>query len=85
MNEILITYVDMKYQSIWSNEFCKKIKWQFKEQNIFFRLVKQGSLLSYISQHILTITMILFLAVCRQSLISIGYVLILIPYLKESA
>jgi len=39
-NTILINYVDLKYQQIWSNKFVKKVKNQLKDQIFYFRLVK---------------------------------------------
>jgi hypothetical protein len=81
----LITYIDLKHSKIWSNEFIKEVKWYFKDLSIYFRLVKQGSMLCYLTFHIFTILVILFMAVIRQSLVSIGYVVILIPNLKDAA
>jgi hypothetical protein len=40
LNDKLITYIDLKYNQIWSTDFCKKIKWEIKELCIYFRLVK---------------------------------------------
>ena len=40
LNDKLITYIDLKYNQIWSTDYCKKIKWQIKELCIYFRLVK---------------------------------------------
>jgi hypothetical protein len=82
---VLITYVDLSCQEIWSDEFCKEKKWDLKQLSTYFRLVKQGSILCYITFHIFTIISILFLAVVRQSLVSVGYVLILLPNLKNAA
>jgi len=85
LNEKLITYIDLKYKQIWSNEFCRKIKWQMKEASIYFRIVKQGSIVVYLSFHVFTILCILFMAVLRQSFISLGYVLLILPHMKDSA
>lgn len=85
MNEILVTYIDLKYNKIWSNDFIKEVKWYFKDLSVYFRIVKQGSVLCYLTFHIFTILCILFLAVIRQSLVSIGYFIILVPNLKDAA
>lgn len=85
LNEKLITYIDLKYKQIWSNDFCRKIKWQMKEASVYFRLVKQGSIVVYLSCHVFTILFILLMAVLRQSLISLGYVLLILPRLKDGA
>jgi hypothetical protein len=31
LNDLLVTYVDIKYRTIWSTEFLKKVKWEFKD------------------------------------------------------
>jgi len=31
LNDILTNYVDLKFSSIWSNDFCRKKKWELKE------------------------------------------------------
>ena len=85
LNAVLITYVDLRCQDIWSDDFCKERKWDLKNLSTYFRLVKQGSILCYLSFHIFTIVSILFLAVVRQSLVSVGYVFILLPNLKNAA
>jgi hypothetical protein len=85
LNETMITYIDLKYNQIWSNDFVKRIKWQFKEINIYFRLVKQGSILVYLAFHIFTIMTILLMAVLRRSFLSFVYVLIVLPNLKSFA
>lgn len=38
----------------------------------------------YTTFHIFTMFVILLMALCRRSLISLGYVIALIPYLKDS-
>jgi hypothetical protein len=42
-----------------------------------------GSQLCYISFHVITILMILLMAVLRQSIIALGYVLILLPRIQD--
>ena len=82
LNYHLINYVDIKYSTIWGEEFIKEKKWEIKKNCIYFRLVKQGSQLVYISFHILTILLILLMAAMRQSLFAAVYVLILLPKMK---
>jgi len=81
----LTTYVDLKYPTIFSEDFLKKKKWEIKENSVYFRLVKQGSQLVYVSFHIVTIFIVLLMATMRQSLISLGYVLILLPRMKDGS
>jgi len=81
----LTNYVDLKYQSIWSEEFIKEKKAEIKKNCIYFRLVKQGSQLVYITSHIFTIFVVLLMAAMRQSLFAIVYVLILLPRMKDGA
>ena len=85
LNDILVTFIDLKYTKIWSDSFIKEVKWYFKDLSFYFRIVKQGSVLCYLTFHIFTILSILFMAVIRQSLVSIGYFLILVPNLKDAA
>ena len=65
LNEMLAMYVDIKYPTIFSEEFLKEKKWEIKDNSIYFRLVKQGSQLVYISFHILTIFIVLLMATMR--------------------
>jgi hypothetical protein len=85
LNHILTTYVDLKYTAIWSSEYLKEIKWELKSGSIYFRLVKQGSILIYLTQHVFTIMIILFMAVLRQSYMSFGYVFLILPRIREGA
>jgi parvulin-like peptidyl-prolyl isomerase len=82
---MLINYVDMKYDHIWSNDYIKKKKQEIKENSPYYRIVKQGSQLVYISFHIFTIYVVLLMACMRQSIISLGYVLILLPRMKDGS
>jgi hypothetical protein len=59
------SFVDLKYQSIWSEEFIKEKKSEIKKNCIYFRLVKQGSQLIYITFHIFTIFIVLLMAAMR--------------------
>ena len=85
MNDVLVNYIDLKYTEIWSDEFCKKKKWDLKEQNFYFRAVKQGSQVVYLSFHVATILIVMFMAVLRQSFIALIYVLILLPRVKDGS
>jgi parvulin-like peptidyl-prolyl isomerase len=85
LNYMLINYVDMKYDHIWSNDYIKKKKQEIKENSPYYRIVKQGSQLVYISFHIFTIYVVLLMACMRQSIISLGYVLILLPRMKDGS
>jgi len=82
---MLINYVDMKYDHIWSNDYIKKKKQEIKENSPYYRIVKQGSQLVYISFHIFTIYIVLLMATMRQSVISLGYVFILLPRMEDGS
>lgn len=85
LNYHLTNYVDIKYQTIWGEEFMKEKKWEIKKNCVYFRLVKQGSQLVYISFHIFTILLVLLMAAMRQSLFAVVYVLILLPKMKDGS
>ena len=85
LNEVLTTWVDLKYEEIWSHEFLKKKKQEIKDNNTYFRMVKQGSQLVYVCFHIFTILVVMLSATMRQSVLSLGYVLILLPFVKDGA
>ena len=53
--------------------------------SMYFRIVKQGSQLVYISFHIITILIVLLMAAMRQSVFGIVYVIILLPRMKDGA
>lgn len=40
LNDKMIQYIDLKSNHIWSDDYMKKIKGQFKEVNFYFRIVK---------------------------------------------
>jgi hypothetical protein len=63
----------------------KEKKREIKNNSPYFRVVKQGSVLVYLTFHIITIFTILLMAVMRQSLLSLGYVLVLLPRFKDAA
>ena len=85
MNDYLTTYVDLKYQDIWAEETLKKIKNEFKHNSSYFRLVKQGSMLVYITFHIFTIAVLLMAGALRQSFLGMGYAVLLLPRFKDGA
>ena len=85
LNYLLINYVDIKYLQIWSEKFLKQKKREMKERSSYYRIVKQGSVLVYLSFHIFTIFIILLMATMRQSLLSLGYVFILLLKMKDAA
>lgn len=85
LNYLMTSYIDIKYPTIWSTDFIKKKKWEIKENSLYFRLVKQGSVLVYLSFHIVMIFIVLLMSILRQSFLSIGYVFILVPRLREGA
>ena len=68
-----------------SEEFIKAKKWEIKENSPYFRIVKQGSQMVYLTLHIFTIFLILLMATMRQSFIAFGYVLILLPRIRDGA
>jgi hypothetical protein len=85
LNYTLTNYVDLKYQEIWGEELLKEKKWEIKKNCIYFRLVKQGSQLVYITFHIITVFVVLLMAAMRQSVWAVMYVLILLPRMKDGA
>lgn len=75
----------MKYDDIWSFEKCRSVKMELKQQCVYYRLVKQGSILVYLTFHIFTILQILMMAALRQSFLAIGYVFIVLPYINDAS
>ena len=63
----------------------KEKKRELKTSSSYYRIVKQGSVLVYLSFHIFTIFIILLMATMRQSILSLGYVFILLPKIKDAA
>jgi len=51
----------------------------------YYQVFKNGKVLIFTTWHILTLVLILLMAMLRGSLISFGYVLMMVPFLKESA
>jgi hypothetical protein len=63
----------------------KEKKREIKNNSVYFRLVKRGSVLIYLTFHIITILVILLMSVTRESILSLGYILILLPSIKDGA
>ena len=82
---MLTNYVDIKYDKIWSIDFIKQKKGELKNNSNYYRIVKQGSILVYLTFHVFTIFIVLFMAIMRQTLISIGYVICLLMRLNDAA
>jgi len=85
LNYALTSFVDLKYQAIWGEELIKEKKGEIKANCMYYRLVKQGSQMIYISFHIITIFIVLLMAAMRQSVFGILYVVILLPRMKDGA
>ena len=85
LNYYLTNYADLKYTKVWSDEFLKEIKGEIKQNSIYYRLVKQGSVLTYLTFHIFTIFVILLMATMRQSILSLVYVVVLLLRLKNGS
>jgi hypothetical protein len=83
--EVMTAFVDLNSSKIWSDETLKEKKWEIKGNSSYFRVVKQGSILVYLTFHIFSIFVILVSAVIRQSILSMGYVAIIIMKLKDGA
>ena len=83
--DLLIQHIDMNSSEIWSYDTIKAKKWEIKDNSTYFRLVKQGSILVYLSFHIFTIFTILCAACLRQTILAIIYVLILLPRIRYGA
>lgn len=78
LNYQLVNYCELKYNEIWSNENIRQRKWELKQRDFYFRLVKQGSMLVYLSSHIFVLFVILMMSTIRQSLIALFYVFFII-------
>ena len=85
LNYMLINWLELKYDQVWSNDLMREKKLELKEQSFYFRVVKQGSILVYLTFHVFLIFVILMIATVRRSLISFIYVLILLPRMKDGA
>jgi hypothetical protein len=81
LTDILTNYVDLKSKLIWTDDRLKEKKWEIKDNSNYFRMVKQGSMLVYLTFHIFTIFIILISSILKKSLLSLGYIIILVPKL----
>lgn len=58
----------------------KDILTERKQQNLIYLHVKRVSYQIYLTQHIVTLVGVFFLSLLNRSIISLGYVIILLPY-----
>jgi hypothetical protein len=79
----MTTYCDLKLNQIWSDDNIKNEKYMIKTSSFYFRAVKQGSIVVYLTFHIMTIFVVLIAALMRQSVQSIVYVMILLPHTRS--
>ncbi len=63
----------------------KKRLRQLKDNCFYYVLVRNGRVLIYTTMHIFTMIVILLMALCRTSMISLIYILVLLPYLATSS
>lgn len=82
---MLTNWVELKYDHIWSQDFMKEKKQEIKDNSSYYRIVKQGSQLIYVTFHIFTIFIVMLMATMRQSILALGYVFILLPRMKEGS
>lgn len=82
---MLINWLELKFDRVWSNDLLREKKWELKEECFYFRAVKQGSVLVYLSFHIFLCFIIMVMATIRRSLISFGYIVILLPRMKDGS
>jgi hypothetical protein len=68
---------------MWSEERVKDRKWEIKDNSNYFRIVKQGSMLVYLTFHIFSIFTILLSSIVKKSLLSLGYIIILLPKIRS--
>ena len=85
LNYHLKTYVDLKSDDIWSEANLKATKYYMKLNCAYYRMVKSGSKFVYLTLHVFVIFAILLMSIIRKSLISVGYVILLVPNLKAAA
>jgi hypothetical protein len=85
LNYHLTTYVDLKSDVIWSEANLRAKKYYLKVNCTYYRMVKSGSKFIYLTLHVFSIFAILLMSILRKSLISVGYVILLVPKLKAAA
>jgi len=61
----------------------KDKKWEIKDNSNYFRIVKQGSMLVYLTFHIFSIFTILLASILKRSVLSLGYIIILLPKIRS--
>ncbi len=62
----------------------KRLK-ELKDNCVYYMLVKNSKILIFTTMHIFTQMVILLMALCRRSFISLFYVIALVPCLLQSA
>lgn len=82
---MLVNWLELKFDRVWSNDLLREKKWELKEECFYFRAVKQGSVMVYLSFHIVLCFIIMVMATVRRSLISFGYIAILLPRMKDGS
>lgn len=82
---MLVNWVELKFDKVWSNDLLREKKWELKEQSFYFRTVKQGSVLVYLTFHILLIFLLMMMTAVRRSILSFLYVMILLPRMRDGA
>lgn len=85
LNYMLVNYCELKCDKVWSDDLLKEKKWELKQQSFYFRTVKQGSVLVYLTFHIFMIFVILMMTTVRRSIISFVYIVILLGRMKDGA
>jgi hypothetical protein len=85
LERTLTNYVDLKYVDMWSSPLVREKKQELKQRCIYYRIVKKGSILTYLTFHTVTIMAVMMSAVLRKSLISVLYVIVLLPHLRTAA
>jgi hypothetical protein len=82
---MLVNWAELKCDKVWSNDLIREKKWELKEQSFYFRTVKQGSVLVYLTFHVIMMFIIMLMTAVRRSIISFVYVAILLPRMKDGA
>lgn len=82
---MLVNWVELKYDQIWSNEVVTEKKRELKQQSFYYRAVKQGSVLLYLTFHVFLMLVIMVMATVRRSIVSFVYIVILLPRMTDGA
>ena len=86
-NKKLEEYTELmnyKYPAEFNHRSKSKRLCELKDQCSFYIITKNAPILIFTTWHIFTMFVILLMALCRRSLISLGYVVALLPYLRDS-